>query len=163
MTTTASEANNNEPDGLDSLVYDDWEGQFEFFGNKSPIPGKQQNDNCTDQFSGNNETDDDLNLIHPATQLQNELIHIDENDFIRIKMNNKFTDDGCFVKNNFNNLNFDRQPTLSSNIYKDLNNIKNQLISNVNKPNGLSDELCANLSDQVCVYMTICFSFNKIK
>lgn len=66
-----SSTNNSEPESLDSLVYDDWEGQFEFVGSNS-------NSNSTSTSSTSNGTNDnkpstdcdvveDLNLTVPKS------------------------------------------------------------------------------------------------
>ncbi|XP_055312249.1 rab11 family-interacting protein 4A isoform X4 [Sitodiplosis mosellana] len=62
---TADVPNNSEPESLDSLAYDDWEGQFEFVGNNN------NNNNNSSSSTNNSDTAsttsdvEDLNLAAP--------------------------------------------------------------------------------------------------
>lgn len=74
---------NSEPESLDSLDYDDWEGQFEFFGcNSASNPSNTQ--------PTNNGDGDDLNLTAPSSYTQSlyankRPILIDEETFLSLQ------------------------------------------------------------------------------
>lgn len=71
--------NNSEPESLDSLAYDDWEGQFEFVGN---------NNGAVKATTGDV---DDLNLTAPKPNQpqRNCPILIDEETFLSMQSNDE--------------------------------------------------------------------------
>lgn len=88
--------NNSEPESLDSLDFDDWEGQFEFVGNNN----NNNNNNITNNYQQlkhststttaatvTNELED-LNLSIPQYgPIKNRPILIDEETFLSLQLN----------------------------------------------------------------------------
>lgn len=85
---------NSEPESLDSLDFDDWEGQFEFVGNNN-------NNNDSNQQTKNSATSttstttiandlEDLNLTVPLYNepITNQSILIDEETFLSLQLTN---------------------------------------------------------------------------
>lgn len=89
--------NNSEPESLDSLAYDDWEGQFEFVGNNSSTSSSGSGSvigSGSDNTSTLTTTSDveDLNLIAPKysnrPNNRNDCpILIDEETFLSMQSN----------------------------------------------------------------------------
>lgn len=72
---------NSEPESLDSLDFDDWEGQFEFIGNNN---NQQQNKHPT----AITQDVEDLNLSVPRYgTIENRSILIDEETFLSLQLN----------------------------------------------------------------------------
>ncbi|XP_031632511.1 probable serine/threonine-protein kinase DDB_G0286465 isoform X2 [Contarinia nasturtii] len=87
---TADIPNNSEPESLDSLAYDDWEGQFEFVGNNNNNNNSSVNDGTTPTPTTSDMVED-LNLTTPKhvnQSLQNFPILIDEETFLSMQSNN---------------------------------------------------------------------------
>lgn len=100
---TADVTNTSEPESLDSLAYDDWEGQFEFVGGNNSTSSKNNNTNNSNNDTNRNNTRngtvmkspssdvEDLNLTtpkhsnHPAAR--NFPILIDEETFLSMQSN----------------------------------------------------------------------------
>lgn len=82
--TTAEAIPGSEPESLDSLDYDDWEGQFEFVGNGV-------NSNSTLKHNHSNGPDDDLNLSQNYVPNSKYPILVDEETFLSLQSND---DDG---------------------------------------------------------------------
>lgn len=87
--------NNSEPESLDSLAYDDWEGQFEFVGNNNNNNNGDDNNSNSSSSSTLKSTQtsdvEDLNLTAPKHSNQsinrNCPILIDEETFLSMQSN----------------------------------------------------------------------------
>lgn len=162
MTTSETPS---QPDSLE-LVYDDWEGLFEFVG---PI---SQTNIAT---SGNCSSEEDLNLSVYVPS--NQPILVDEETFLSLQpadFEGSEPQSGYFIENAFQDLTIDsiknNKDSFNSKFSSKFNNnslspeeiannLKNQLItddynmtgikSNGNM-NGFTADLCDNLSEQVC-------------
>lgn len=117
MTTTisADTSANSESESLDSLDYDDWEGQFEFIGNNnqqtttatSTTPStiannKNRTNHPVRSLSMDDDGDDDLNLTSSHHTLKNgssATILIDEMTFLTVPSNGD-DDSHCFTNEN---------------------------------------------------------------
>lgn len=162
MTTSETPS---QPDSLD-LVYDDWEGLFEFVG---PI---SQTNIAT---SGSCSSEEDLNLSVYVPS--NQPILVDEETFLSLQpgdFEGNEPQSGYFIENAFQDLTIDsiknNKDSFNSKFSSKFNNnslspdeiannLKNQLISdeyNINgmksngNMNGFTADLCDNLSEQVC-------------
>lgn len=150
--SAVSEVPSSEPESLDSLDYDDWEGQFEFVGNSNPAATTLTR--YADEEPHPSCEQDDLNLGRSYALSSNRPILIDEETFLSVQ-SNEFVDSGApsgyFIENALKDLSFDGLPykhqidanhkfcvkdlannrSLNSFNFEDLNNIKNKLISAV--------------------------------
>lgn len=129
LSATVSEIPNSEPVSLDSLDYDDWEGQFEFVGNNTALGTKlQQYPGSTTgslQSSSNDTQLDDLNLSQSYTSLSsyhNRPILIDHETFLSIQPDDESILDeehsgppsGYFIENALKDLNFNGLETFNN-------------------------------------------------
>lgn len=125
----ATESPNHEPDCLDSLDYDDWEGQFEFVGNNNPALNQFPSAITTSvtpkvgsffSSSSINNSQDDLNLSYCQfnTSSTKRPTLIDEQTFLSIHSASDEIDDsevlnsisgapsGFFIENALKDLHF---------------------------------------------------------
>lgn len=178
--SVATDMSSSEPESLDSLDYDDWEGQFEFIGNNNN--GNHSNDNNS---SANHAVDsDDLNLSQHnyMPNINNGSIRIDEMTFLTMPTNSDDLDDGTqqsgyFIENALTDFEhcvpFNKTQLLNNknceknnlNLHFDdiiklknkLNNLSGDNNNNNNnncKLNGFSGDLCDNLTEQVRQFFT---------
>lgn len=86
---------NSEPESLDSLDFDDWEGQFEFVGNNNNHNGQQQTKHSATSTTTTTTTAtriandlEDLNLTVPQYNetITNRPILIDEETFLSLQL-----------------------------------------------------------------------------
>lgn len=169
---SGQEMPNSEPESLDSLDYDDWEGQFEFIGNNN-------NNNIHLTNHQTNDTDDlNLSAVHKSTN-DNSVVLIDEMTFLTMQTNDDNDNDKTTSPSNlFNKMSMiDNVPLnvnkinnhnnnnrfLNSNEdhyinFDDIINLKNKLNSDKHNNNNIhineiDTDLCDNLSEQVRTYV----------
>lgn len=123
---------NSEPESLDSLDFDDWEGQFEFVGNNNNNSNQQTKNSSTSHTTTTIIANDleDLNLTVPQYNetITNRPILIDEETFLSLqltdndslKYDHPANDDdvndedidyqppSLLIENTLNHINFDR-------------------------------------------------------
>lgn len=174
--TTSECGTPSQPDSLD-LVYDDWEGLFEFVG---PI------NQTIISSSGHCSSEEDLNLSvyvpsnQPVLVDEETFLSLHPADFESVEPNSGFLIENALqdftidsIKNNkdsfnkkfssiFNNNNNLSDDEISNNLRNNLitdeySNMNNGLKSNGNM-SGFTADLCDNLSEQVCNnYLNILF------
>lgn len=130
LSATVSEIPNSEPVSLDSLDYDDWEGQFEFVGNNTTLAAKSPPypGSTTGSFlsSSNDNQLDDLNLSQSYTSLSSSYHHrpilIDDETFLSVQPDddsvldeeNSGPPSGYFIENALKDLNFNGLPSYNN-------------------------------------------------
>lgn len=165
---SGQEMPSSEPESLDSLDYDDWEGQFEFIGNNS----------SAHIASPNPHEADDLNLSAVRSPTGgNAVVLIDEMTFLTMQTDDDHTSQSnyfnrkpmtdCVPFNGSNKLFSEKNSNSFVNSkedhyvnFDDIINLKNKLNSDKNNNNsdhngdsinGLNADLCDNLSEQVSI------------
>lgn len=169
MTTTipADTAANSESESLDSLDYDDWEGQFEFIGNNTNINSTSSNSSNPNGYAltvpknGVSDDAEDLNLNTGHTNISNgnAAILIDELTFLTVPSDSDnilFTNEpvghqspssGYFIENALTN--FDSVPFNGKQRIKENNNISNLVNNNNNNSNRNNNNIKHNNNSNI--------------
>lgn len=148
MTTAipADASANSESESLDSLDYDDWEGQFEFIGNSTNNTGSDPKQNSLVHKNDSVDDAEDLNLSTRHTMSNgNAAILIDEMTFLTVPsdseniflanepVGHQSPSSGYFIENALTN--FESVPFNGKQMIIENNNISNLVNSNNNNSN----------------------------
>lgn len=167
MTTAipADASANSESESLDSLDYDDWEGQFEFIGNSTNNTGSDPKHNSVVHRNDSVDDADDLNLSTRHTMGNgNAAILIDEMTFLTVPSDSEHIflanepvghqspSSGYFIENaltNFESVPFNGKQMIIENNNNNINNLVNSNNNNNSNRNNMKHHHQSSIDDVI--------------